>query len=212
MDFISIQNAVIADAFGESKRADVKQWINFRLGWMWDVDEWTFKMGTDLVTVTTGSQAVTSVPTDFATALAIYKSDGAPLEAVTEPREFYRRYYNATSTSTGEPEAFTVIGSSIFVGPTSSVTKTDYQLVYEKAPTLLSANSDVPAIPAQYHMALVHGGKAEGLKLMNIPLWESFDQDFQAAITAMRRQYLVGIRGASEQFGAYRADTISQWS
>jgi hypothetical protein len=41
----------------------------------------------------------------------------------------------------------------------------NYLLSYEQSATLLVNDSDVPNIPAGYHMALVHGAKAEGFKL-----------------------------------------------
>lgn len=201
MTFRELQDAVIADGFDESKRDDVQRWLNMRLAWLWNAEEWVFKQGTDDVTVTAASMAVSSVPTDFQVALGLLNSDGWPLKATPTVSEFYRLYLDA---GRGLPQAYTVVDGTILVGPTSSVTDSAYKLIYEKAVTLLSADGDLPNIPDGYHMALVHGAKAEGFKLTNIPMWQSYDQQFLGAIDAMRRDYLVEIRNAGEQQAAYR--------
>ncbi len=198
MTFKEIQDAVLSDRFDESQRGDAKHWVNHRYAWIWALEEWNFQYGTDDVTVTSGSQAVTGVTSDLAAVLTLQRSDGTPLVPLS-PADFYGHYYG--STQTGSPEAFTVVNGAVMVGPTSNETATTYRLVYEKEPTLLVADNDVPAIPAGFHFALVHGGAAEGLKLQNDPTFQAFEQDFQASITAMRRKYLSNVRGTHEQFG-----------
>lgn len=203
MTFKEIQDAVLADAFAEGKRSDAKRWINFRYTWLFDVDEWTFTQGSAVVTVTASSQLVSNLPSDFALAYTLYTSDGTPLTPL-DYQEFQRQYYSTTSPQVGPPSAFSVLGSSIVVGPASNVTATDYLLLYEKTVTQLSNDSDVPVIPTGYHLALVHGAKAEGFKLTNVPLADSFDADFQAAVTTMRRKYLRAIPHTQSQSPAYR--------
>ncbi len=149
------------------------------------------------MTVTAGSQTVTGVTSDLAAVLTLQRSDGTPLVPLSPP-DFFGRYHG--STQSGKPEAFTIVNGAVMVGPTSSETAT-YKIVYEKDPTLLVADNDVPAMPAGFHFALVHGGAAEGLKLQNDPTWQAFEQDFQASITAMRRKYLANVRGTHGQYG-----------
>lgn len=184
--FKELQDATIAGAFDESDRANVKRWINFRAAWIWDIADWTFAQGTASVTVTAG--AVTNEPADFVSALAMFQSDGTPLVAMPQYRDFSEAYIGTSAPGSILAEAFTVLGSSILVGPTGS--SGTYTLVYQKGPTELDADGDVPAIPAGYHLALVHGAKAEGFRLTNVPLAAQFDADFQAAITAMSSRYL----------------------
>lgn len=188
MTFKQIVDATLSGGFAESQRADAKNWVNFRYTWMWDIADWTFAQGTATVTVTNG--AVTSgMPTDFVTALAIFSSDGTPLVPFAEYRDFAELYIGTASAGAVLAEAFTVLGSTISIGPTSS--SGTYTLVYQKGPTPLVNDTDVPAIPAGYHLALVHGAKAEGFKLNAVPsMADAFDADFQAAITAMRSRYL----------------------
>jgi hypothetical protein len=141
--FLQIVNSVLSDRFDESLREDAKNWVNHRLGWIWDLEPWTFRDGTANVTVTAGSQAVTNAPTDLGPIRAMLRSDGTRLRAL-QPDEFFSSYYNNTAISTAQPEAYTVVNGSIFVGPTSSETKTDYRLVYVKRVTLLSADATSP--------------------------------------------------------------------
>lgn len=204
MTFVEIVNAVLADAFSESRRADAKTWVNFRLSWLWDVGDWAFAEGRADVTVTAGSQTVTGMPDDFQVARALYRADGEPLCEISSFDEFASRYIGAANTATGLPEAYTVLGSTIYVGPTSTETSASYLLVYQKAPTLLVEDADVPAIPAGYHMALVHGAKAEGFRLTNVPLAAQFDADFQAAITAMQQRYRTSSKPTVQQSPAWR--------
>src|SRR5262245_51051594 len=199
IDFVTLQNMVLADGFAESDRRSCREWINFRYAWLFDVDAWTFQQGPAVVSLTAGSQAVTGMPTDFGVVLGLLRADGSPLRAIPQVRNFMATYYGKT----GVPESYCVSGSQILVGPTSSITEAGCLLIYEKSVAPLVANSDVPIIPEMYHLALVHGGKAEALKMKNVPLWESFDADFQAAVTAMRRKYLVPMRGELAQAGAF---------
>lgn len=170
------------------------------------MEEWEFAKATDAVAWSSGSQTVTGVAADFGIAFSLVDSDGEPLAPVADSRDFYAAYLDG---STGTPEAFTVVGSTILVGPTPSKAGTA-TLYYRREATLLSADGDTPAFPAGFHFALVHGAAAEGLKLQNDPTWQAFEQDFQASITAMQRQYVVGLRAAGDQFGAYRPG--GQWA
>lgn len=202
LTFKQLQDAVLADAFDESKRADAKNWITFRHAWLWDLNEWTFKFGTATVTFTNGSQVLGSMPTDFGTAIVLYDSVGNAVTPVRDFRSFFDNYNANLQNGSGSPQAFTVVGSEILVGPAGD--GTSGLLVYEKSKPMLVADGDTTGLPDGYDLALVHGGKAEGFKLANVPLWQGFDDDFTAAANALQRQYLTGVRGQVGQLGAYR--------
>jgi len=204
VNFLALQNAVLADAFAEAKRADAKLWINFRNTWIFDVEDWSFTKGTDAVTVTANSQVVSGVSADFAVALGLWNAEGVPLDPVPTYADFASYYIGTGNATTGKPEAFHVLGTSILVGPTSSETSAGYLLAYEKAPTLLVADGDIPNLPEGYHMALVHGAKAEGFKLSNVPLAGAFEEDFAAAIEVMKSKYLTSNRTGHAQVPVYR--------
>jgi hypothetical protein len=202
MTYVQIQNAVLADGFDETKRSDAKQWIQFRHAWLWDLEEWAFRFGTQTVTFTANSQTVGSMPTNFRAAVALYDANGTPIHGVRDLREFYNRYNANLSNGTGTPEAYTVVDSALIVGPAGD--GSSGLLIYEKSKPTLSADSDTTGLPDGYDLALVHGAKAEGFKLTNVPLWQGFDEDFTAATNALRRDYLSQVREQGQQFGAYR--------
>lgn len=205
LTFLQLQNAVLADGFAEAKRTDAKNWINYRHAWLWDLEEWTFKFATATVTFTAGAQTI-SAPADFRTALALYDSQGRPVRPYADIREFLDLYNTNGQPGSGAPEAYTVVGGSLLVGPNGD--GTTGLLVYEKTKPSLANDSDTTGLPDGYDLALVHGGKAEGFKLANVPLWSGFDDDFTAAANALRRNYLTEVRAAgSRQFGHY----ASQW-
>lgn len=200
MNFKAIQDAVMNDRFDESQRGDIKNWINHRYGWVWALENWTFKKRIlSSLSVSAGSQLLGGLPSDLGVILAISRADGQTLRYLP-PRDFAEQYYGNTSQS--PPMHYTVIAGVVFVGPTSSETSSAYQLIDEPRITLLAGDNDVPTLPQEFHFALVHGGAAEGLKLQNDFTWQFFEQDFQASITAMRQEYLADQRGDFMQYGA----------
>jgi hypothetical protein len=204
--FKGLQDAVLADAFDESKRADAKTWINFRHAWLWDLAEFDFRFGSAAVTFTANSQIVSGLPTDFHVALALYDSQGCPVLPVRDVRQFFDGFNTNLPQGSTSPSAFTVVAGQILVGPAGD--GSSGLLVYEKSKPSLVNDTDTTGLPDGYDLALVHGGKAEGFKLANVPLWQAFDADFTAAANALQRNYMTGIRGQVGQLGAYRP---GQW-
>lgn len=208
LTFLDIQNAVLADGFDESKRSDCKNWINFRHSWLWDLDDWTFKYTTATVTFTANTMAVGDMPADFHAAVSLFDSNGWLVKPMADYREFYSRYNQNLQNGTGSPEAWTVIGGVLTVGPAGD--GSEGILVYEKTKPALVMDGDTTGLPDGYDLALVHGGKAEGFKLANVPLWQGFDDDFTAAAQTLRQNYLTQVKAASSrQFGAYKPGV--QW-
>lgn len=204
MTFVQIQNAVLADAFAEGKRADVKNWIIARHAWLWDLEEWAFRFTSAPVVFTANSQVVNlGAIADFRAVEGLYDAQGNQLRAYKDFRAFLDRYNVNQNLGSGRPEAYTVLGSQLLVGPNGDGSAG--LLVYEKAKPMLVNDGDPTGLPDGYDLALVHGGKAEGFKLANIPLWQGFDDDFTAFANAMRRNYLTAVRQAgAAQFGAFR--------
>lgn len=202
MTFRQLQDAVLEDAFDESKRGDVKNWIIARHAWVWDLNEWTFRFGTASIVFTAGSQLVGSVPSNFRLAIAMYDANGSPLVPVRDIRAFFDRYNANLGQSGGAPEAFTVVGDTITVGPAGD--GSTGLLIYEKSKPALVNDGDLTGLPDGYDLMLVHGGKAEGFKLGNVPLWQGFDDDFNAAANALERSHLTSVRGVVGQFAPFR--------
>lgn len=207
MTFLQLQNAVMNDRFDESQRGDVQNWINAKYWEVWTLEEWTFRYGTDLVSVTTGSQTVGSLPADLENVRSLQRGDGESVDSM-DPTDFQRTYNDPRAPWTGLPEAYTVINGVVSVGPASSETAADYLMVYEKEYTKLVADGDIPLLPAGSHEALlVFGPSSLGLKLQNDFTWQFFDQTYQSGLDVLRRGYL---RDRRDSYQSYAADPISQ--
>lgn len=202
MTYKEIVDAVIANGFEDTDRASAQEWVQARHAWTWDAEEWTFRFDTATIVFTSGSQTVGSLPSDFRAAVALYDSTGGPITPIKDFRRFFDQYNTRIGNGSGNPEAYTVLDSQIFVGPNGD--GTSGLLIYEKSKPMLSDDGDSTGLPDGYDLMLVHGGKAEGFKLSNVPLAQNFDDDFTAFLNAMRRNYLTGVRAAgAQQFGAY---------
>lgn len=198
-----IVDAVLKNAFRESVRSEAQQWVQARHAWLWDLEEWTFREGSATVTFTANSQVVGSVPADFRAAVGVYDANGAPLRPYKDYTDFYDRYNTTANPGAGTPEAYTVYGGQLLVGPRGD--GSSGLLLYEKSKPTLATDGDATGLPDGYDLALVHGGKAEGFKLKTIPIWQGFDDDFTAFANAMRRNYLTAVReSGARQLGAYR--------
>jgi hypothetical protein len=208
MSYKQIQDAVLADSFVESKRIDAKNWIQFRHAWLWDVEKWTFKYATGTVTFTAGSPTA-AIPPDLANVLAVYASTGYGVRGVKDVRQFFDVGNSNLGVGGGAPQIYTMVGSQMYIAPNGD--GSTGIIAYEKNKPALVNDGDSTGLPDGYDLALVHGGKAEGFKLTNVPLWQGFDEDFTAAVNALRNNYLSSISEAgAQQLGAYRA--VRQWS
>lgn len=204
LTYRQIQDYAIADAFDESDRAIVKEAINARYGELFDNQQWTFTQGTTNVTVTQGSRAVTNLPTDLGIVIGLERADGVPLRALEDYRDYAARWIGTLNQLTGMPEEYCAWAGALSVGPISSETSSAYTLTYEKGITLLAGDGDVPVIPGQYHLMLVHGAKADVFTLKNILLADGPEAKWNEYLQAMQRKYLVASRGNKTQVPAFR--------
>lgn len=202
MTYLQMQNAVLADAFAESRRADAKTWLQWRHAALWDSRDWTFKYGTSASVSFDGTQTLANIPTDFKEVVALYDENGDQLRMIRSPAAFYDLYNPNVSDGSGAAEAFTVVDAAVILGPTPTNTGTGY-LVYKKLRPTLSADGDLTGLPDGYDLALVHGAKAEGFRLANIPLWQGFEEVFNGAVGVLEAAYLAETDKA-DQLGAYR--------
>lgn len=84
--------------------------------------------------------------------------------------------------------------------PVVSLTATAYQL---------AADTDVPLLPPDTHMILVHGAQAIGQSLENDSTVALSDERVTQMLEGMRRRYLTAGRGETAQFGA--GDDCRDW-
>lgn len=202
MNFLEIQNELLADHFKPAQRDRVKLWINDVYGWVWALEPgWTFRYAEDTVTVTANTSAVSGLPTDLGPVTLLLDSNGNELEYLA-PREFRRIFYGATET--GTPVAFTIINGAISVGPLPAETATDFLLQYEKLRTDLVENDEEPLIPSEFHYPiLVHGATEIGLVRQKNPLAMMERVLRDDGVVAMRRQYLTDQRVRNAQWGGF---------
>ena len=208
--FGDIVTAVITDAFDDATyRASAKTWVRARHAWVWDAKSWTFKRTSGAITFTTGSQ-VAAGPTDVHAVDRIYDAQGNRLRGYKDPRQFFDVYNTNAGASNGSPEAYTVYNGQILVGPNGDGSMG--LVLYEKQKPTLVNDTDSTGFPDGYELMLVHGGKAEGFKLTNIPLAANFDADFTAYVTAMENNWLDEVNEAgSQQTGAFRPRNVPGW-
>lgn len=209
LTFKNIVDLVLKDGFTETDRGDAQNWVIGRHAWLWNSDQWTFRMGTASVTFTANSQIVAGLPADFRIATALYNQQGMALSPERDIDKFFDNWNTNQNLGSPGPLAYTVLGSQLLVGPMGD--GTTGMLVYEREKPPLVEDDDPTGLPDGYDLALVHGGKAEGMALRNIPLYQTHENLFAAAVTSLEMDYLTGIRGQVGQMGAYRPGSFSQW-
>lgn len=202
LTYLQMQNMVIADGLAEGDRTLIKFALNVRNEWLFGADEWVWRNTEATITFMNGSRVVGNTPADLRMAIAVFDSQGDQLTAIRDNRLFLDRYNENIQQASGTPEAFTVIGTTLIVGPVGD--GTTGLLLYERERSDLVNDTDTTGLPATYDMALVHGAKAEVFKLKKIPVWQDHEDEFAAAVAALQRNYLTSVRGEVGQFGAYR--------
>lgn len=124
---------LVLERFNEDRRPACKEWLNYVLGQIWNLEEWTFKQAITPVTVTAGSSSVTGLPGNVGVVHLLQNAQGMPLD-YKDWREFQIHHYGDTGQQV--PYDFTVVGSGsplvqVLVGPISSETSALYQLLHE---------------------------------------------------------------------------------
>lgn len=197
-----ILDAILSDSFPSSKRADALTWANATLGWLWNMEEWSFRSASDTVKVTAGSHDVSELPGDYGKARSLERADGWPLVSIPDRAEFARRYLGTGNESTSLPEAFCASFDEIRVGPKSSETNTGYLLEYERAFPALADDSAEAGIPAEAHLAVVMGGKARGFLLSAPEMARQYYAAADAEVATLRPNYLRAMVGAPARMPA----------
>ncbi len=184
--------------FNAQQGSQIQRWLNDRLAALWNAEEWVFKYAKTTVTVTAGSSTVGGLPTDMGVPVGFYRADGTPI-LHRPPRDFYNQY--AGGTDTGAPVHYTALNQALTVGPVSNETSSSYTLVYQRRMSLLTTDTDVPAIPTEHHYLLVTGALSMGCRLYNDFTWTFQEQAWQQGIQEMRAEWLVDQRGEAGVWG-----------
>lgn len=190
MTLAEILDDVLLGRFGASVRQRAKRAVNNRFAHLWNLEQWTWKFATANPTTVADTAALDTMPSDFGVVLDLWDENGDRLPDIT-PREYYDRYLVASS---GTPEAYTVIDGCVLVGPTPAAAAT-WTLLHEKRLTLLDEETDTPDMPAEFHLALVHGARAELLAIYNDPTAPDIEALWALDLDALRRGYLSDVAG-----------------
>jgi hypothetical protein len=206
--YAQIYGSVIANRFDASLTALVKDWIRAREGEVWQFADWPEKKTAMLNVTVTGGTATVALPAGMSWTtqeVQLFDEYGYELEYL-QPEEFYRRYQPLTAqgTSQGYGQAWTLTTDAVAgtlqirIGPTPSSSKTytvrGWTLPIKRtaaatwAPGTMSADTDLPWWPDDYHFFLVEGAAALGGKLLGDLDYDPLEADFQAGLRRLRKE------------------------
>lgn len=200
MNFLELQDEVIASRFREAQRARIKRWINWRYQWANALADWPW-LAPISETVTFANPL--TLDSDVLRVLNVHDVDNdAELKYLSLVD--WRRWY-ADSDTGDTPETYTLDattagGTRLLVGPPSSATGS-LEVIFQSRPASLVENLDEPVWPEAYHYNLVLGATSTGLKLENDPTWEALETEFLANIEVMKTEILPPLQPEPRQYG-----------
>lgn len=195
--FGEIVDDVLLDRFEAAKRPRARRAVNSCYKDVWALEDWSFAYALANLTTTGSAPALGGLPANFGVPLMLWDDGGSPVPFV-DAGAFQTRYLTG---GTGSPEAYTVVGGSILVGPTPAASAS-WTCWYRKRLTPLVSESDVPEIPVEFRVILVHGGRSELLEAYNDPTADSMEARFQKDLQAMQREYLTDAEGQPSRWGS----------
>lgn len=161
LNLTALQNRVLSFGYGEVDRSNATLWLNMAQSDIMTVRRWSWSTNTESVVTVPNTQTVTiSSLAD----VPLYWGRLQPTDpTVAEPRFIDPMTYDddwtrhaISSTTTGQPRAYTIWNGVITFYPIPDVAYT-YTLWYWKAAVDLSGGTDTPPIPAQWENILVLG-------------------------------------------------------
>lgn len=192
------------DRFTTAQANSAARWVQFSYGQVWTSENWSFRQGV-VTNCTTTPNTVTlgGTPADIGAVSGIWTDEGNRLIYLVSD-DFFNLYTDGTVT--GTPYHYTVINGVVYLGPTPNASSSAYRLTYEKAPTQLTDDTDIPSLPSEYHYLLVPGALAIGLALFNDFTFQFMRETYLTGLASMRADYLTDIYGEIQQAGAYRPE------
>lgn len=197
MNFLDLQNEVLTNRFDSGQRPQAKNWINYRYARLWAQENWSFKYQIADITIAGGATSVARGT--IGDVVRIWDSTVAPSYSGMLPMRAEDLWDVASSTSTGAPYDYTVIGNTIYFERPMDKSRT-FKVLSTIPFTALSADGDIPQIPSEFHYILVSGATAMGLMRENDPAAAAFEQDWQSGIQDLRAGYLTNQRTAYDTY------------
>jgi hypothetical protein len=201
MSFKDIVDFVLENRFRDTTttRSRAERFVNDRYVRLVGLEDWAFRYKTAAVTVTNGSRSVTNLPSDLQAVLSMWDDQGG-IKTFLEPRQFYDLFQ--ADLTTGTPDYYSILNGSIFVAPTASGTSASWQILYRRKATYMVADTDVPIVPAEYRMVLVHGALADMLIDNQDPSWQDEEAMWEKGLENMRRDLLTDAEGQPDMWAA----------
>ena len=197
MNFLQIQDSVISNRFDPSQRPDAKDWINYRYGRLWAMEDWAFKRQVSTLNVSGNASSIARGT--IGDIIAIWDTTVAPSYAGMLSMRPEDLWNTARSTVAGAPYNFTVVGNTIYFERPMDQNRSFY--VLSTIPfTLLVNDSDTPLIPSEFHQVIVSGATSHGLRRENDPSWQSFEDDWNRGIQDMKADYMDIQRNAWDSY------------
>lgn len=162
--------------------------VNLRYAHVWALEDWTFRFATCTLDVPVGGGPLAPEVGDFGTPVYLWDANGAQLVYMNED-EFTANYAGQTGTAAG----WTVIAGQILLGPAPSTGS--FTCYYRRRLSQLVDESEYPMLPPEFHLMLVHGGRAELLSVSDDPMTSLMEDQFQRDLEAMKREYLIDAIG-----------------
>ena len=155
--------------------------------------DWMWMRGTFSVPTVSGQQAYTTTAAGIDTTFSHWHTDtfriyrtaqGVSDEQFLHPQDYlqFRDVYAYSNRIPGRPAFFAVQpwDQSLLLGP---IPTDDYTVVgeYQKKASEMSANSDIPGLPSQYHMLIVYGAMEryasyESAPEVMVPVQREYDE------------------------------------
>lgn len=197
MNFVSLQDEVLTNRFDPGQRPQAKNWINYRYGRLWGMENWSFKYQVTTLNVTSGATSIARGT--IGDIVRIWDTTVSPGYAPMVPLRPEDMWDAGRQTTTGAPYDYTIVGTNIYFERPMDTTRSFYVLSTLPFTTLVN-DTDIPLIPTEYHYLLVAGATAMGQARENDPSSTTMEQEWQNGITDMKATYLTSLRTAQDSY------------
>lgn len=212
----------------------IQRWIAAREGEVWQYADWPIKDTAVLNVAVTNGVATIPLPTGITIAPQVFQlfdENGSELDFL-DPMRFYSRYqpYVVPSVSAGAGESWTIttdvssggtVTLQLRVGPTPNATRTytvrgwSLPICRSAAATwklgTMSADTDLPWWPDDFHFFLVSGVVALGGEMNNMLDSQVHEQRFQQGLDHLADELLPIGRLATGQWGSWVDGAYGNW-
>lgn len=205
-----------------SNPGGIKDWIRARETEVWEYADWPIKDADTPLTVSASTPTI-ALPGNFfrwpEQGLQLYDDLGDELDYLN-PDEFYDAFQElVVANQKGRPSAWTihsdvsgsVLSPRIRLGPTPDVGYTfrlrGWSLPVKRTASdtwglgTMSADTDLPWWPDDYHDFLVDGALARGKRNNNDPSWQADEQAFQQGLRQLEDSIMGPQKGGTQQWG-----------